>query len=93
MKDGLDTVTGLHPGSHGWDAGSNFLEYVAPVDAVKDVGKSSKRVQRSRGGCWDLLEYGTLSEQWLGTHPSLRRRLGEELRPGELQTGLIGKCT
>ena len=42
------------------------------------------------GRCWGLPEYGTLSEQWLHTQPSPRRRLGEELGPGELQTGLTG---
>ena len=36
---------------------------------LKALEKSSKRVQRSRGGCWGLPEYGTLSEQWLA--PSL----------------------
>ena len=58
---------------------------------LKVLEKSSKRVQRSKGGCWDLPEYGTLSEQWLCTQPSPQRRLGEELGPAELQPGQTGK--
>ena len=39
LHRGLGTVAALHPGSHGWDAGSDFLEHASPVDAVKSVGK------------------------------------------------------